>query len=130
MIKLFKKILLVFFVFLSLIILYFPIQYLLHMGNKNDVQAICKSQVGKDIADVFNDAKKLNFSEEKQGALGYGISFFTEERAIQWSKDEFVKVSSGTLSFGKVIFPPFLRHYCHVEFKNRKVTKTKVVIVD
>jgi len=102
--------------------------------STEDVRKICEIKVGTAIEEVIPMARRLGFSEAEQGPLGGGIVVFADSRSdgIRWPiyNDSLPGIDHGRLKFGKMSLPPFLRNYCEVSFRDRKVTGTRTWTLD
>jgi hypothetical protein len=103
-----------------------------NFSGAHDVTALCQLPPGLSLEEVLTKAKNAGFSEEKQGALGFGIQVLVpgENLPVQGSVEVLHSFQSGEVKFGKVIVKPFLRHYCAMEFNKRTLVSTEKIILD
>ncbi len=129
-----KRILKVMLAIIIVLILFFVIycsfQLVTRYGYGDDVRAMCQVRPGDDIDKVYAMALERGFSNIKDYALPYEISLRGKKVAIRFSEQLFLESNAGTITFGRVIFPPFLRHYCHITYDRREVVNTRISILD
>ncbi|MCO5144529.1 MAG: hypothetical protein M9962_15740 [Oligoflexia bacterium] len=96
-----------------------------------DVREICQISTHTEIENLIPKALALGFSLEHRSGLGEGIMLKDiSGNKIRNFDNSLTSINQGTLRLGKISLPPFMRNYCHIEFRNRKVISTRLSTID
>lgn len=104
-------------------------------SKRRAVNKMCEIKPGTPVEEVIPIALSLGFTKEKHWALISGIWVMDtdsqpKQSMIEWNDPKLPGMQSGTIALGKLMFPPFGRLFCNVQFKNRVVTSAFVTSLD
>lgn len=105
-------------------------------GSKDrlaEVDKMCTFQPGTDLNVVIDEGRKLEFRPVRNGAI-IEIQLITPDKQDKLpaygTDEEIQKFQDGEIIYGKVVVKPFLRHFCTLTIKDRKVVSTRRSSID